>query len=124
LSENGPLELARRFHAAINARDQAALAAMLSEDHRFVDSAGGVVSGKSAVLEAWQAFFAMFLDYRNHVEVDRAFDCEVAMRGESRCSDPRLEGPALWRAKTLDGLVTEWQVCPDSPENRALLNLD
>lgn len=124
MSGSDPLELVRRFHAAINAQDLTSLAAMLSKDHRFIDSAGGVVSGETAVLDAWQAFFAMFPDYQNVVERDRVFDCEVAMMGQSRCSVQQLDGPALWRAVVGDGEVREWQVYVDTPENRAMLKLD
>lgn len=102
----------------------AVLAGLLAEDHRFIDAAGGVVAGKQAVLDAWQGFFGLFPDYRNRPETYRLAAGEVAMAGRSQCSDPRLDGPALWRATTRGGRVRQWQVYSDTPENRRRLGLD
>lgn len=119
-----PLDLAIRFHTAINLQNLETLGILMSEDHRFIDAAGTEVMGKPAVLAAWEVFFAMFPDYRNEPHEHRVRGRYIAMRGESRCSDPRLDGPTLWRASVLGSTVTEWQVYEDSPENRRLLQLD
>jgi ketosteroid isomerase-like protein len=111
------------FHDAINARDMDMLAGLMAPEHRFVDSAGSVVQGKPACLDAWRGFFDMFPDYRNEVSAITVDGAVVAMSGRSHCSDSRLDGPALWRAATEAGKLTEWQVLEDTPENRKVLGL-
>ncbi len=37
----------------------------MSEDHRFIDSQGNIVSGKPACIAAWSGFFRAFPGYRN-----------------------------------------------------------
>ena len=49
------------FNEAINARDIDQLISLMTDDHRFIDSAGAVVAGKPACAEAWRGFFAAFL---------------------------------------------------------------
>ena len=99
------------FNDAINARDVDALGLLMHEQHRFVDSAGGVVEGKPACIEAWRGFFAAFPDYRNIFDDVRSDGPgAVEVRGRSECSTPALDGAARWRALVEDGLVLQWQV--------------
>lgn len=111
------------FHDAINARDIEALAGLMTSGHRFIDSAGTVLAGRDACMNAWRRFFAAFPDYRNEVSVIATDGPTVALAGRSHCSDRRLDGPALWRAVVDEGRLTEWQVLEDLPENRAMLGL-
>ena len=99
------------FNEAINARDLAALAGRMTNTHRFIDSAGTTVDGRSACLEAWRGFFDAFPDYRN--VFDEAAEIEpgiVVVRGRSECTVSALDGPAAWRAVVRDGRVDEWHV--------------
>ena len=57
--------VAAAFNEAINTRDLDRLAGLMTDDHTFVDSAGGTVAGKPACVEAWRGFFEAFPDYRN-----------------------------------------------------------
>jgi ketosteroid isomerase-like protein len=99
------------FNDAINARDVEVLGALMTADHRFIDSEGHTVDGKEACLEAWRGFFAAFPDYRNVFErLDTRGDGAVEIEGYSFCSEPLLDGPARWRAVVRDGLIAEWQV--------------
>jgi uncharacterized protein (TIGR02246 family) len=104
-------EPAIAFNEAINDRDLDALAALMTDDHRFVDSAGAVVAGKQAVLEAWRGFFAAYPDYRNEwSDVTPTADGLIAI-GRSVCStEPALDGPATWTARIVAGRVAEWRV--------------
>ncbi|MQA98649.1 MAG: DUF4440 domain-containing protein [Streptosporangiales bacterium] len=113
----------RRFNAAINDRDPDALAAVMSEDHSFVDTAGTVVTGRDACLDTWRGFFAAFPDYRNEFAEVVVRDDRVLVTGRSVCSEPALHGPALWTARTRGEVVTEWRVYEDTPGNRARLGL-
>jgi hypothetical protein len=53
------------FNEAINAQDLVRLDELMTEAHRFVDSAGATIDGRGACLDAWRGFFAAFPDYRN-----------------------------------------------------------
>jgi ketosteroid isomerase-like protein len=112
-----------RFNDAITAQSVEALALLMSDDHRFVDSAGATVEGKAACLDAWRGFFDAFPDYRNELEDVASQGDAVVLRGRSICSDPRLDGPALWSARMEHGLLTEWRVHLDVPENRRALGV-
>jgi ketosteroid isomerase-like protein len=107
----------RAFNEAINGQDLVSLSALMSEDHRFVDSADVAVDGKPACVEAWRSFFAAFPDYRNHFDAIVAGDDEVVVDGRSECSVPELAGPARWRVRVRGGLVQQWRVQdPGQPE--------
>ena len=111
------------FNDAINRADLVALAALMTDGHAFIDSAGGRVAGKAACLAAWRGFFAAFPDYCNTFERVVTKGDIVVIAGRSRCSDPRLDGPALWRALVQGALIGEWRVYADIEENRARLGL-
>lgn len=112
-----------RFNTFINAANLEGLSALMTDDHTFVDSAGASVAGKSAVSDAWASFFAAFPDYRNEFQMFRVMDDEVFIVGRSACSDARLNGPALWRARVRGDKVSTWQVYEDTPAARARLGL-
>ena len=119
-----PSELAADFNAAINAADVDALAALMSDDHRFVDSAGGSVSGRPACVEAWRGFFADFPGYRNTFADLHESGGIVTITGRSDCpGQPALTGPAIWRATIVESRVTEWRVYDDTAVNRAQLDI-
>lgn len=116
-------DIAAAFNARINARDLDGLVALMTEDHIFIDNAGGRVAGRDACREAWHLFFGMFPDYRNDVDAIVRGDNCVIMTGRSVCSDDRLAGPALWTAKVRDGAVAEWRVRDDAPDERRAVGL-
>jgi ketosteroid isomerase-like protein len=122
--EDVSAEVVVRFNDRINARDVDGLAELMSGDHRFVDSAGEVVSGKDACLAAWRGFFDAFPGYRNVFESVADADGVVTVIGRSVCPAlAALDGPALWRAVVTSGLVAEWRVYDDTPESRRHLGL-
>ena len=114
---------AQRLVAAINAHEPEALAALLSEAHRFVDTLGVVVCGRDNLREGWRQYFRMVPDY--HIEVARVLAEAplVVLLGSARgtySSDGTLQPhnawstPAAFRALIHDGLVAEWQVYADN----------
>lgn len=111
------------FNDAINGRDLGRLAGLMADEHTFVDSAGGVVSGKRACLDAWRGFFAAFPDYRNVFTSLTARGEVVAVAGYSVCSEEALDGPALWEVTVGDGRVVTWRVLEDTLENRRLIGV-
>jgi hypothetical protein len=112
-----------QFNHCITHRDLDGLTALMSDDHVFIDSANNRVEGKAACTAAWRSFFEAFPDYRNEFERVRSLREDAVMSGRSICSDPLLDGPALWTAKVNDGLVSEWRVLADTPANRAAIGL-
>lgn len=105
-----PEQLVRVFNDAINQQDLDALAALMSDEHRFVDTAGAAVDGRAACREAWRSFFTAFPDYRNHLEAFALDGDKVIVDGHSTCSVPEFAGPARWRVRVRDGLIDEWRV--------------
>lgn len=112
------------FNEAINRRDLDALDELMTDGHTFIDSDGNVFAGRNRVLEAWQGFFEAFPDYRNEWARVIPMGRTVIAVGRSVCStEPALDGPALWAARTADGKVSEWRVYEDTPSNRSHLGV-
>ncbi|WP_128429983.1 YybH family protein [Streptomyces cyaneus] len=118
-----PVDVVRRFNAAINDQDLTDLASLMSDDHTFVDTDGGTVRGKQACLDAWRGFFTAFGDYRNVFTELTVHDDVATVSGYSVCSRPELAGPALWTARVTGALVGEWRVYEDTPQVRRELGL-
>jgi ketosteroid isomerase-like protein len=112
------------FNEAINRRDLASLERLMADGHTFIDSDGNVLAGRTDVLEAWKGFFEAFPDYRNDWSRVIARGSSVIALGRSVCStEPALDGPAIWTARTADGKVAEWRVYEDTPSNRGRLGI-
>ncbi len=120
-------EVALRFVDRINAHDIEGLAALLTLDHRFVDSLGAESRGRGTLRSGWQQYFRMVPDYR--VEVERTFaeGRDVVLIGVARGTyttdgtlraEHRWTTPAAWRARVADELVAEWQVYADNEPMR------
>jgi ketosteroid isomerase-like protein len=122
--EDDPESVVVRFNEGINGRDLDVLGRLMSDDHVFIDSVGGRVDGRQPCLAAWRGFFSAYPDYRNEFEsMVLASSGMVAVTGRSVCSEPALDGPALWTAKIREGRVYEWRVYEDTPETRARIGL-
>jgi ketosteroid isomerase-like protein len=117
------LETAHRFVDRINAHDITGLTALMTPDHRFVDSLGAAVEGREKMREGWRHYFQMVPDY--HIDIARSFldGAEVALFGSAGGTygrDGQLnaadawQAPAAWRVIVRDGLVAEWQVYADN----------
>ena len=113
-----------QFNEFINKRNKDGLATLMTDDHIFIDSANNIIHGKEKSLEAWKGFFELFPDYRNVFENLEPHNGLVVIAGHSICSDKRLDGPAIWTAKTKVNKVTEWRVYRDTPENRKQLGIN
>ncbi len=112
------------FNEAINQRDLDALDGLMTDDHTFIDSDGKVLAGRQRVLEAWRGFFETFPDYRNEWSRVIPMGGTVIAVGRSVCStEPALDGPAIWAARTADGKLSEWRVYEDTPSNRSHLGI-
>ena len=110
------------FIAAINRHDVAALADLMTEDHTFIDSQGGRVSGRKEMLAGSKAYFAMFPDYEILVDATLYQNGTVAVFGSvsgtyngkrGLVQKNRIAMPAAWKANVADGKVKLWQVYCD-----------
>jgi ketosteroid isomerase-like protein len=119
-----PAAAAAEFNAQINAADLRALASLMSEDHRFIDTEGNTVSGKPACISAWSGFFRAFPGYHNRFDSFHEFGSTVLITGFSECPNhPELTGPAIWSATVMADRLTEWRVYPDTVTNRIKLGI-
>lgn len=119
-----PKEIVNAFNDCINNRDVNGLEQLMTDDHTFIDSVSNVDSGKSSCLNAWRGFFQGFPDYRNHFQDIKVNKDLVLIVGRSTCSNPMLEGSAIWTAKIKNFKIDEWRVFEDTAENRQKLGLN
>ena len=129
-SDSNSESVARAFAAAISARDVAALARLMSDDHRFIDSLGNTVKGRSKMEEGWRSYFTMVPDYTITVAEAFASGGVVVMVGTAQgtfTADGKLklenkwQTPAAWRAIVTGDHVTEWRVYADNDPIRKLM---
>lgn len=73
--------VARAFVAAINRQDAQELAALMTPEHRFIDSLGNIVEGREKMRAAWAAYFRMVPDYSIAVEESYGSGPIVVMLG-------------------------------------------
>jgi ketosteroid isomerase-like protein len=110
VAESDPRSVATAFNDRINAGDLDGLAALMTDDHTFIDAAGAEFAPKSVCVAAWRGFFDAFPGYTNVFTVLEAEGDTVAITGYSECSDPQLAGPARWIATVRDDKIARWQV--------------
>ena len=117
------LDVVLRFVAAVNAHDLAGIAALMTDDHRFVDSLGAVVGGAAQMREGWQAYFQMVPDYQIDVRETCFNGAVVVLLGAARGTyapvgpqrpENQWETPSAWRAVVKGDRVAEWQVYADN----------
>jgi ketosteroid isomerase-like protein len=104
------------FAAAINSHDLEKIAALMSDDHTFIDAHGNEMAGKETMKEGWASYFGLFPDY--YIEIEQifsegdlgvAYGCARAGTGENA-----WKIPAAWRAIVRDGKIRLWQVYADT----------
>jgi limonene-1,2-epoxide hydrolase len=127
---DSPDYVARAFVEAISRQDVEALAALMTLDHRFVDSLGNVVEGREKMRAGWAGYFKMIPDYR--ISIDECF-CDgsiVILLGTAGGTyaaevvlDPRNKWstPVALRVNVSGGLIAEWRVYADNEPLRALM---
>ena len=107
------------FIDRINAHDVEGLAALMSDDHTFIDAHGNQVSGREKMLAGGRGYFEWFPDY--YIEVTDVFegDDTLALFGVAGGSFKNKETeswrlPAAWKGSVNDGRVALWQVFADT----------
>jgi uncharacterized protein (TIGR02246 family) len=115
--------VAEGFVRAINRQDVDALADLMTAEHRFIDSLGGVVEGREKMRAGWTAYFRMVPDYTIVIEETFCDGPVVAMLGMAQGTyapngklkhENRWMTPAAFRAFIEEGKVAEWRVYADN----------
>jgi uncharacterized protein (TIGR02246 family) len=112
-----------RFLDAINERDADKLAALMTEDHVFIDSLGQSVKGRESMRAGWRGYYAFCPDYwvsheeifpsGNLVAVFGAAGGTIAAAGKLPLEN-QWRISAAWLAVVEKGLVKQWRVYADN----------
>jgi len=118
-----PIEVLTEFIHRLNQHDVDRTAAMMTEDHLFVDSLGNAIRGRETMRAGWRGYFSMCPDYRitcEHLLTDGTLVVAlgsaggaIAVRGDL-LPENKWSIPAAWRTLVEGGLVKEWQVYADN----------
>ncbi len=118
-----PVEAALEFMECINRHDADKLAALMTEDHAFIDSLGNAVRGREQVRAAWKSYYAMCPDYwvtheevfdnGKVVAVFGAAGGTIATHGQLTAKN-KWRTPAAWLAVVDGDLIQEWRVFADN----------
>jgi ketosteroid isomerase-like protein len=125
-----PIEVVRSFVDRINARDVDGIVALMSPNHRFIDSDGRIYKGRETMKDAWAGYFRFVPDYRVEVkeffsegpvvvllgEAGGTYSPDGAMHDENKWSTP-----AAWRAQVGGEAIAEWRLYADQEPIRALV---
>jgi ketosteroid isomerase-like protein len=127
------IDAVKAFIAAINRRNAAELAALMTEDHTFVDSLGTTESGRANMSAGWEGYFRMFPDFE--IQVDHmvqegnlvaVFGSAAGTYNGKRGLVPanRIAMPAAWKAVVANGKIKHWQVYTDWTEGCKIIEED
>jgi len=111
------------FNECINKQDISELGKFMAEDVKLIMGNEGTQNNKEEALNAWMQFFEMCPDYKNHFNRVESREDIVCVVGYSTCSIKSVDGPALWRVRVENDLISEWQILEDNEDNREFLKL-
>src|SRR5271157_5929207 len=83
-SPQSPESVARAFADAINHQSPDELAALMIEDHVFIDALGTRVAGREAMRAGWTGYFHMVPDYSITVTETYGAGAVVVMLGTAQ----------------------------------------
>jgi ketosteroid isomerase-like protein len=121
--------VAAAFAGAISRQDVNALVELMTPEHRFIDTMGGVTEGREVMRAGWAGYFRMVPDYAIDIEETYCAGPVVVMLGVvggtyapdgQLTAENRWQTPAALRAVIEDGKVAEWRVYADNEPMRRL----
>ncbi len=125
-----PTDVVLRFIEAVNRGAVEEIAALLTDDHLFIDSEGGEYHGRATVQKGWEAYFSVVPDYTIVVRQVLSAGNTVVVLGNASgtysrdgtlLSENRWSTPAAWRAEERHGHLAVWQVFADNEPIRQLM---
>lgn len=130
LNSESVSRVARAFVDAINQQSADAIAAIMTDDHVFVDSLGTRVEGKKRMEAGWEGYFRMVPDYT--VTIDETFvdGAVVVMLGSAQGTysadgvlrpENKWSTSAAWRALIRGSQVAEWRIYADNEPIRQIM---
>jgi ketosteroid isomerase-like protein len=110
------------FVSAINEHSVDKLCALMTDDHKFIDSLGNETAGSARMRVGWSGYFQLFPDYKIVVTEVLTKDNTIAAYGFASGTFKGLTSnkenywhlPAAWRAIIQDKKIHLWQVYADS----------
>jgi ketosteroid isomerase-like protein len=122
--------VAQAFIRAINRQDVDAIADLLTEQHRFIDSMGTLFEGRETLRRGWTKYFQLVPDYTVAIEETFCDGAVIVMLGMAQGTyapngDLKPENhwttPTAFRAFVEDGKVAEWRVyCDNEPVRQTM----
>lgn len=112
-----------KFVAAINSHDVNAIGQLMSENHIFIDSGGGVYNDVEQMINSWPDYYKMFPDYKIEITETYVSGDIVILLGSASgtyTSDGifnaknHWEIPAAWKAIVEGDKIKLWQVIADN----------
>lgn len=128
MEESLALQVVRAFIAKINAHTADGLYALMTADHRCIDTFGPAGQGRDPVRHAWRAYFTNVPDYGIVCQHVIAEDQTVVVFGTVSATYHHQEAPhaathrvvpAVWKAMVHGTRVAEWHVYYESPPDWA-----
>jgi len=124
------ISVAQQFVRAINRQDVNAIAALMTNEHRFIDSLGNVVTGAASMRAGWAGYFRMVPDYSIAVEETYAEGPVTILLGNAQGTystggalkpENHWSTPVAIRAFVEEGKMAEWRVYADNEPIRKLM---
>ena len=118
------------FIERINDHDVEGLAALMTDDHMFIDSLGRAVRGRLEMRRAWQSYFLLFPDYCIVLEEIFERSAVFAVLGKASgtycpagemLAENHWDIPAAWRAVVRVDRMAEWRVFADNYQTVKLI---
>lgn len=119
----GMKETVLGFVERINAHDVDGILDLMSDDYRFINSAGDTFRGRAFMRATWRAHFAQYPDFQIKVERVIADEDGVAVFGVAQgtltrdgqiLEENHWEIPSAFLGVARDGKMTHWQVFSDA----------
>jgi Ketosteroid isomerase-related protein len=123
--------VAQAFIRSINRQDVDGLAALMTEQHRFIDSMGTLFEGRDTLHRGWTKYFQLVPDYTVAIEETYCDGPVVVMLGQAQGTyaphgqlkpENHWTTPTAFRAYIEDGKVAEWRVyCDNEPIRQTMV---
>jgi uncharacterized protein (TIGR02246 family) len=122
--------VAQQFVRDLNRQNVEAMAALMTDEHRFIDSLGNMVRGRAAMRAGWAGYFRMVPDYSIAVEEIYSDGPVVILLGTAQgtyAAGGELKPENLWstpvalRAFVEEDKIAEWRVYAENEPIRKLM---